>query len=448
MSKKIRQVLAPVLSMWSKRGTKESGSVSSSIISYISVGQWLTIGAVVTIVTLSWEQLSTAFMTNVPLNGLIISVMLIGVGRAIWSNMRLWLTSRFLHRIRYLTERDEAPKEAEVVLLRRQLKRGASILDTKQMYDLLGNMTQYGQLNVTDNDARMIKSKMGFRVSKMRENTGFLAGMLVMLGLLGTFWGLLATIDAVGKAMGGMANIGNADASEMGGFIGQIAAPLEGMGLAFSSSLFGLSGSLIIGFYNFLCGGVHNAFIESVSRWIDEQIPAPKEKMKKAQHNPKVAGSDELKAWLAGFVQTSMQTNRKVAELIDVFSTVAETVLATAQQVNSVRNSQQGMHSELVEMRRSYARGLAVIRKEVNDRSFDMAQKLRTSVTRDFQQAMQQLQATTETQEELNQVVGELEQMMQRDEILQSLESDEEGLPLTQRPTDVSASTVDKPPSH
>ena len=275
---------------------KQPGSVSKNVFAYLTTGQWLTLGAVVMIVTLSWEQLSTAFLTNVPLNGLIVSVMLIGVGRAVFSNVKLWRTGAYLHRIDALVESSIEPTEQHVQILRAQLKGAASVLDTKQMSDLLGNLTQVGHLNVTDNDARMIKSKLGFRVSKMRENTGFLAGMLVMLGLLGTFWGLLATIDAVGQAMGGMSNIGNADASQMSSFIGEIAAPLEGMGLAFSSSLFGLSGSLLIGFYNFLCGGVHNLFIESVSRWIDERIPSAPEKAKKAAQSPKVASSDELKA--------------------------------------------------------------------------------------------------------------------------------------------------------
>lgn len=416
---------------------KQPGSVSKSFFAYLSLGQWLTLGAVSMIVIVSWEQLSTAFLTNIPLNGLIISVMLIGLGRAIASNVQLWRTSLYLHRIDDLVNGGEEPTEAHVTLFRRQLKRSASVLDTKQMSDLLGNLTRYGHLNVTDNDARMVKSKLGFRVSKMRENTGFLAGMLVMLGLLGTFWGLLATIDAVGQAMGGMANIGEADASAMSGFIGKIAAPLEGMGLAFSSSLFGLSGSLLIGFFNFLCGGVHNLFIESVSRWIDERIPAPPEKAKKAQQNPKVANSDELKAWLAGFVQTSLATNQKIVKLIEAMTEITASTLATEKMMRESLQNQAGMQEELLEHRRAYARGLHVVRKEINDRSFDLAARLRRlgAGPVDFGEVTEASQAAGQ-----GTLYSELEKLLQRDDILAALKIDDEGLPQTgiefPKPTD------------
>ena len=99
---------------------KQPGSVSKNVFAYLTTGQWLTLGAVVMIVTLSWEQLSTAFLTNVPLNGQIVSVMLIGVGRAVFSNVKLWRTGAYLHRIDALVESSIEPTEQHVQILRCQ----------------------------------------------------------------------------------------------------------------------------------------------------------------------------------------------------------------------------------------------------------------------------------------------------------------------------------------
>ena len=416
---------------------KQPGSISRSALSYLTPGQWFTLGSVAFIVVLSWEQLSTAFMTNVPLNGLIVSIIFIGVARAVFSNVKLWRTGVYLHRIDDLVKSDEQATEQHVQYFRNHLKGSAEVLDTKQMSDLIGNLATVGHLNVTDNDARMIKSKLGFRVSKMRENTGYLAGVLVMLGLLGTFWGLLATIDAVGQAMGGMANISDADPAGMSAFIGQIAAPLEGMGLAFSSSLFGLSGSLLIGFYNFLCGGVHNLFIESVSRWIDERIPSAPKDAKKAAQNPKVASSDELKAWLASYVQSSIATNHQVAKLLDAVADVTRATLATERLARETHNKQSELNGELLEIRRAYARGLSVIRKEVNDRAFDLAARLKRSVSAELGtlNASGVEQAPNKTvqidgDKDLHEVLHELQALLNRDDVLSDLKTDAQGLPL------------------
>ncbi len=416
------------------------GSVSTSILTYISTGMWLTFAAVAGIVYSGWEQLYTAFVTNIPLNGLIVFVMLTGLARSVFSNLKCWGTARYLTAIDDVVKAPDTPTPAHVARFKAGLKRQASVLNTKQFADLLENLPQYGHLNITDNDARMVKSKLGFRVSMMRGNTGFLAGLLVMLGLLGTFWGLLATIDSVGKAMGGMSQIGGADATDMSGFLSSIAAPLEGMGLAFSSSLFGLSGSLLISFVNFLCGGVHNYFIESVSRWIDERIPRPNAAMQKGKQNPKVAGSDELKAWLVGFVQTSIETNRQIAQLVATVREATATSLSAARNTRNILAGQRAMDDEMKELRRAHARGLNVVRKEVNDRAFELAARLRrlsgdsqssTAVGEDVEApVVRRLAADTQappsphaTRDQITSLVDQLQALLEQQDTYQELKS-------------------------
>lgn len=325
---------------------KDSGTVERNILAYITPGILITIVSVLAIVGINIDQLRVNFDTNVVLNSVIILIFATAVAMAVWFQYRLWQTANFIHKLDEAAREGECSEELHAELVT-TLKGPARVLDTKNMAGLLTNLTVYGHLNVTDTDARLIKSKLGFRVSKTRSRTTFLSGLLVMLGLLGTFWGLLLTIDAVGEAMGSMASITGDSSDGMSDFIAGIAAPLKGMGVAFSSSLFGLSGSLLTGFFSYLCGTSQDKFIETASRWIDERIPAPSEKMKKGAANPKVAGSDELKAWLVGFVQTSQITQRKMGHLMGVMSEASEASLLTAKNTQQMLEQQASMADTL-----------------------------------------------------------------------------------------------------
>jgi len=350
--KKIRDTLFNLMPTFST-AYKDSGVVESNIFAYITPGIMITLAGVVTIIGLSWDQLMINFNTNVALNGLILTILAAAVISSIWFNVRLWQTAKFIREIDATVAEAECSEERYEHFLS-VLNRQARVLDTKNMVNLLKNLKTFGHLNVTDNDARLIKSKLGFRVSKSRGKVGFLSGLLVMLGLLGTFWGLLATIDAVGDAMGSMASIGSSDSEGgdggMSDFIASIAAPLQGMGIAFSSSLFGLAGSLLSGFFNYLCGGAHDRFIETTSRWIDERIPAPGEAMKKEAANPAVANADDLKAWFAGFVQTSQVTQRKIGELVTTMQDNSESALRAAQNTEEILQRQNTMAETLSEV--------------------------------------------------------------------------------------------------
>lgn len=291
-----------------------------SIIRYVPVSVILNFLGVVILVILGFSTLKAAFLTNVPLNGTIITIMLIGVGMSIVANLRLWRTGLYLDRLEGISKQFRI-RDEEIEAMQSGLQRSARILDCKNMQNLLDNLRNTGSLNVTDTDARMVKSKLGARINRGREKVTFLSGLLVMLGLLGTFLGLLGTIDAVGEAMAGMASIGS-DSGEgggMSGFISSLAAPLQGMGLAFSSSLFGLSGSLLVGTFQYFSSAAQDLFIESVSRWIDEQIPGITMANKAAgrtSSSPPVADA-ELKAWIVGFIQTSQNSQRELADVVD-----------------------------------------------------------------------------------------------------------------------------------
>jgi hypothetical protein len=94
-----------------------------------------------------------------------------------------------------------------------------------------------------------------------------MTGLLVFLGLLGTFWGLIETVGSVGKVIEGL-KVGGDSGSLFDTLKEGLAAPLGGMGISFSSSLFGLAGSLILGFLDLQSSQAQNRFYTDLEDWL------------------------------------------------------------------------------------------------------------------------------------------------------------------------------------
>jgi hypothetical protein len=93
----------------------------------------------------------------------------------------------------------------------------------------------------------------------------------VFLGLLGTFWGLLETVRSIGDVISSLAIQGDAVQEVFGRLKLGLQAPLAGMGTAFSSSLFGLAGSLVLGFLALQAGQAQNRFYNDLEEWLSGQ---------------------------------------------------------------------------------------------------------------------------------------------------------------------------------
>ena len=113
-----------------------------------------------------------------------------------------------------------------------------------------------------------ILENIDMSLSGIRETSRYLVGLLVFLGLLGTFWGLLKTIGSVGNVIGGL----GIDDTNVAGFFNSLKeglnAPLQGMSVAFSSSLLGLAGSLILGFVDLQLGQAQGKFSQFAEKII------------------------------------------------------------------------------------------------------------------------------------------------------------------------------------
>jgi hypothetical protein len=195
-----------------------------------------------------YRQLWLAFMANPGLNGLIVSVMLIGIVLAIRQVWRLFPEVRCVNDLQNETL---LPPDAPRLLA--------------PITGLITSRANRATLSV--GTTRSLLDAIAARLDESRELVRYLAGLLVFLGLLGTFWGLIDTVGSVGKVIQSMRTGADAgvlfDELKIG-----LAAPLQGMGLSFSASLFGLAGSLILGFLELQAGQAQTRFYTELEDWL------------------------------------------------------------------------------------------------------------------------------------------------------------------------------------
>jgi hypothetical protein len=125
-----------------------------------------------------------------------------------------------------------------------------------------------GSLSLSATSMRSIMDSIGARLDEARDTGRYLVGLLVFLGLLGTFWGLLDTIQSVGRTIGSLDTRAADSVNLFDELKSGLAAPLRGMGTAFSSSLLGLGGSLVLGFLELQAGHAHGRFYNQLEEWL------------------------------------------------------------------------------------------------------------------------------------------------------------------------------------
>jgi len=203
------------------------------------------------IIAIIGNQLTDAFWHNPALNGLIIAVLTIGILRAFTQVIRLYPEVRWVNAFR-IADPGLAIEHKPILL--------------SPMATMLRDRT--GALSLSAQTMRSIMDSIGGRLDESRETGRYLVGLLVFLGLLGTFWGLLETIDSVGKAINSLDTRQSDSVLVFEELKNGLAAPLQGMGTAFSASLLGLSGSLVLGFLELQAGHAHNRFYNELEEWL------------------------------------------------------------------------------------------------------------------------------------------------------------------------------------
>jgi MotA/TolQ/ExbB proton channel family len=205
-----------------------------------------------------FPALRPIFENNPELNGLILTVLLFGIGWNLIQVVRLagdanWLNVYQNDRARIATMR--AP---------RLLAPMASMLAGRE-----GHASHdQRRLTLSTTAMRSLLDGISSRLDEQRELSRYMTGLLIFLGLLGTFWGLLRTIGAVSDVIGHM----SAGSGDLNALFEQLknglVQPLAGMGTAFSASLFGLSGALVLGFLDLTAGQAQNRFFNELEDWL------------------------------------------------------------------------------------------------------------------------------------------------------------------------------------
>ena len=196
-------------------------------------------------------QLRRSFLANPGLNGLIIGVLVVGVVYSFRQVLRLYPEINWVNNFR-ISDPGLTVEKSPVLLA--------------PMATMLRDRT--GQLSLATGAMRSLLDSVASRLEEQRETTRYLIGLLIFLGLLGTFWGLLETVSTVGATINSL----DTNAGESVLLFDQLkeglAGPLRGMGIAFSSSMFGLAGSLIIGFLDLQAGHAQGRFYNELEDWL------------------------------------------------------------------------------------------------------------------------------------------------------------------------------------
>jgi hypothetical protein len=197
------------------------------------------------------RQIWTAFLANPWLNALIVGVLLVGIILSFHQVIRLFPEVSWVRSFRL------ADPGLEV-------KRPPTLL--APMASILGG-ERVGRVTISAPTMRSILDSIATRLDESRDISRYMIGLLVFLGLLGTFWGLIETVSSVGGVINNL-KVGGDAGSVFDALKEGLAAPLSGMGISFSSSLFGLAGSLVLGFLDLQASQAQNRFYTNVEDWL------------------------------------------------------------------------------------------------------------------------------------------------------------------------------------
>lgn len=201
------------------------------------------------------EPLKFAFLSNVVINSVILAALLIGIAFSFRQTLRLLPEHRWMQETQ------------------RRGKGGGSSIRPSLLATVSVVMADDGKpASISAQNLRSILDGVAVRLDESREISRYMIGLLVFLGLLGTFWGLLTTVQSVGNVVGGIDTSSNNIDGMMAELKDGLNAPIAGMATAFSSSLFGLGGSLVLGFLDLQLGQAAGRFFTDVEDWLSKSV--------------------------------------------------------------------------------------------------------------------------------------------------------------------------------
>lgn len=226
--------------------------------------------------------IETAFWANPGLNGVIIAAAGIGVLIAFGHVMRLF---------------------REIAWVNGQTSKKPRLL--APMARIVG---EDGKAPMSPQILRLVLDSVATRLDEGRETSRYLTGLLVFLGLLGTFWGLLETVGSISGVIGSLQS-GGETAALFNDLKTGLARPLAGMSLAFTSSLFGLAGSLVLGFLDLQAGQAQSRFYTELEDRLSADVEEARAPERPSENTEAIDG-------LANGVQALVRHMRQEQQMI------------------------------------------------------------------------------------------------------------------------------------
>jgi len=196
-------------------------------------------------------QLSQNFQANPFFNGVILAVLVFGIG----VNLRQVLL--LAREVQWIELFKRSPADRPLALKPKLLAPMARMFGGRER----------AKFSLSTPSLRSILDSVYLRLEESRDLSRYLVGLSIFLGLLGTFWGLLVTIRSVAEIIGSL-GIGSDPAAMFNQLKENLKLPLSGMSTSFSTSLFGLASSLVLGFLDLQAGHAQNRFYNELEEWL------------------------------------------------------------------------------------------------------------------------------------------------------------------------------------
>jgi hypothetical protein len=252
---------------------------------------------VIVVVAVLHQVIWAAFQHNPWLNGVILAILLFGI----------FLNSRRILRLR---------PEARWIESFRTNAPGFSLQDAPRLLApiaaVLGERQRRGRTALSTLSLRHLLDSISSRLDENRDISGYLRNLLIFLGLLGTFWGLIQAIGSISGVISSL-TIGSGDfAAVFSEFKAGLLEPLSGMGTAFSASLFGLAGSLVLGFLDLQAGQAEQHFYNELEEWLSgiTRLAVPDSGL------PDLGSGQPLPAYLSALLQQTADNIDRLQQIV------------------------------------------------------------------------------------------------------------------------------------
>jgi methyl-accepting chemotaxis protein len=294
--------------------------------------------------------LLVAFANNPVLNGLILAVLLFGI---IWN---LHQVSRLTPEVVWLETYQTSRARLATLPAPKLLAPMGHMLASREM----PTRGDHSRFTLSASAMRSLLDGIASRLDESRELSRYMTGLLIFLGLLGTFWGLLRTIGAVSEVIGSM-SVGSGDLNALFEQLKSgLTKPLAGMGTAFSASMFGLSGALVLGFLDLTAGQAQNRFFNELEEWLAGLTRLSSGVLAEGEGSVPVyvqalleqtaENMENLQRVLLRGEERSSQANQAVLSLTERIAQLSDTMRASQQLMMRIAESQASLGPALQRM--------------------------------------------------------------------------------------------------